>query len=109
VEAHQRFAHGLGDALADGALVVKLHLAFGRVDVHVDERGIDFEAQAADRVTALHQRRVVAFDEGKVDAAVLDGPPVDEDVLVLARGTGDAGSADEAPEAEGTWCVVRGA
>ena len=98
MELQQRLPHGLRDPLADGALVVELHLAFGGMDVHIDERGIDFEEQAADGVAAFHQRGVVALDEREVDAAILDRAAVDEDMLLVARRAGEAGCADEAPE-----------
>jgi hypothetical protein len=94
-------ADGLGDELADGSFAVEFHLAFGGVDIDVHLAGIEFEEQAGDGVPAFHEDIVIAFDEGGVEAAVFDGTPVDEDVLVVAGGAGDAGGADPAPDADG--------
>ena len=40
MEIEEGFADGVGDELADGAFMVKFHLAFGRVNVHVHFAGI---------------------------------------------------------------------
>jgi hypothetical protein len=94
------FADGAGDEATDGAFLSELNLAFGGVDIDVDGGGIDFEEETADGVTALHEGGVVAFVEGVVEAAVLDGTTVDEEMLFVAGGAGDSGSADETPEME---------
>ena len=83
MELEQGVAHGLGDPLAHGSFVMELHFAFGRVNVDIDFRGIGFDKEAANGVAAFHQGSVVAFEQGKIDAAVFHGPPVDENVLVL--------------------------
>jgi hypothetical protein len=54
-------------------LAMKLHLAFGGMNVHVHARGINFQKQTADRVTAFHQRGVIAFEQREVDASIFDG------------------------------------
>jgi hypothetical protein len=100
VKCEQCFVDGLGHEFADLGLAVEFYFALGGVDVHVHGGGIEFEEQATDRVAALHQRGVVAFEQGVIDAAVLHRAAVDEHVLVLAGGARDAGRADETPDAE---------
>ena len=95
-----RVADRLRDKGAYRALVVELHLALGGMDVHVHLRGVEFEEEARDGVTAFHQRGVVALHEREVQRAVLDGAAVDEEMLVIARATRDPGRADETPEAD---------
>jgi hypothetical protein len=48
------------------------------VDVDIDLRRVDFHEQAADRVTAFHQRGVIAFEQGEIEAAILHRPAIDE-------------------------------
>jgi len=93
-------ADGLGDEASHGAFLPELHLALGGVDVHVHGGGVDVEEEAADGVAALHEGGVIALDQGVVEAAVLDGATVDEEVLLVAGGARDAGGADEPPEVE---------
>ena len=93
-------ADGLGDEAADGAFLAELHLAFGGMDVHVHGGGVDVEEEAADGEAAFHEGGVVAFEEGMVEAAVLDGAAIDEEVLLVAGRAGNAGCADEAPQVE---------
>ena len=100
MKIQQRVADGLRDERPHGALVMKLHLALGRMDVHVHLRGVEFKKETAHRVAAFHQRGVVALDEREVERAVLDGPAVDEEMLIVTAATRDAGCADEAPQAE---------
>ena len=76
---------------------MEFHLALGGMDVHVHGGGINFQKQAADRVTALHQRCVITFDERIIDAAILDRAAVDENELAIARRARDAGRADQTP------------
>lgn len=98
VKIAQGFANGLSDEATHAGFVAEFHFAFGGVDIDVDGGGIDFEEEAADGVAAFHEGVVVAFDEGEVDASVFDGPAIDEDMLFVACGAGDAGGADESPE-----------
>lgn len=98
VKFEQRFADGLRDEVADGAFIVEFHLALGRMNVHIDTRGIDFQKQAADRVAAFHQRGVIALHQREVQPAIFHGTAVDEEMLILARRARDAGRADETPE-----------
>ncbi len=93
-------AYALRDHPPHRAFLAELHLALRRVDVHVDGGGVDLQEKAADRVASLHQGRVVAFEEGVVEAAVLDGAPVDEQMLFIACGAGSAGSPDQSPQSE---------
>ena len=62
MKCQQRLAHRLGHKPADFAFPMKLHLAFGRMDIDVHSRGIDFQKQAAHRIAAFHQRSVVPFE-----------------------------------------------
>jgi hypothetical protein len=92
---------GIGNKAADLPFVAEADFAFGGVDVDIDAGGIDLEEEAANGVAALHEAGVIAFVEGVVEAAILDGAAVDKEVLVFAGGAGDAGGADETPEAQG--------
>jgi hypothetical protein len=80
----QRLLHRLRHYFPHFSFAMKLHFALGRMNVHVHGGGIDFQKQATDRIPSLHQRCVITFQQGKVDAAIFDRPPVYEDVLVLS-------------------------
>ncbi len=108
VEAEQGFADGLGDKAADISFAVKLHFAFGGMDVHVHFAGMDFKEEAADGVAAFHQGSVVAFEQGVVESAVLDWPAIHKEVLVLSCAARNAGRADQSPDAEGGKLRVEG-
>ena len=93
----QGLADRASDKPANGPLVAEFHLALSGVDIDVDQAGRHFEKQAAHRVAALHEAGVIAFEHGVMEAAVVDGTAVDEQVLIFSRGAGDARSADESP------------
>ena len=90
MEFQQGFPHGLRHQPPHLSFLVEFHLALGRMDIHIHRRRIDFQKQAADRITAFHQRRVIAFQQGKIQSAILHRPAVDEQMLVLARGARNA-------------------
>src|SRR5271156_1650969 len=100
MKREQRIAHGLGGEFADLKLAVEFHLALGGMNVHVHGGGINFEKQAADRVAAFHQRRVVAFDERVVKPAIFDRAAIDEQMLTLSRRSRYAGRAGQTPNAD---------
>ena len=108
MEFEKRLAHGLRHKPSHFGFAMKFHLALGGMNVHVHGRGINFHEQTANRVTAFHQRGVVAFEQREVEAAILDRPAIHEDVLVLARGTRRARRADQSPNAEGWGLRVGG-
>ena len=100
MKAQQGFAYRLSDEPAHLGFLVKLHFAFRRMDVDVHGRGVELEKEAAHGVTAFHEGGVIALEQGEIQATVLDGPAVYEEVLVLARGPRHPGRADESPDAE---------
>ena len=100
MECQQRFPNRLGDQLPDFRFAMKFHLALGRMNVYIHRRRINFQEQAADRVTALHQRRVITFDERVVESAVFHRAAVDKNKLAVARRAGNAGRAGQAPNPE---------
>ena len=100
METQERLANRLSQQLAHGPFPMEFHFPLGRVDIHVHLRGIDFQEQAADRIAVFHQGRVIAFEQGKVDAAILHGAAVDEDVLLGPAGAGNAGRAQQTPHAQ---------
>ena len=97
MKREQCFFDRLGDKFADFKFAVKFHLALGGMDIHVHGGGVNFQKEAADRVAALHQRRVVTLDERIIDAAIFHGPAVDENKLAVARRARDARRADQTP------------
>ena len=101
MERQQRFLDRLRDKFPDFKFAVKFHLAFGRMNVHVHRSGITFEEQAADRVTAFHQRRVIAFDERVVEPAIFNRAAVDEQMLALARRARNTGRTNQTPNPQG--------
>ena len=100
MEFEKRLPHRLRHEPAHVGFAMKLHLAFGGMNVHVHCRGINFQKQTADRVTAFHQRGVIAFEQREVDAAIFDRAAIHEKVLIIARRARHAGRADETPNAE---------
>ena len=97
MKRQQRLLHGLREQPPHIPLVMELHLALGRVDVDVHLGRVDLDEQAAERELPLHQRGVVALDEGTVEAAILDRPPVDKQMLVGAGRARHTRRADQAP------------
>jgi len=63
-------------------------------------RRIDFQEQTARPGSAFHQRRVIAFQQSEIKAAILHRAAVNEEVLLIARGAGDTRFADEAPQSK---------
>ncbi len=100
MESEKRLPHRLRHEPTHIGFAMKLHFAFGGMNVHVHRCGINFQKQTADRVTAFHQRGVVAFEQREVDATILDRATIHEDVLVIPRRAGHAGRTDETPNAE---------
>ena len=66
MKLQQRFPNGLRDELPDGSFAMEFHFTFGRMNVHVHFRRINFQKQTADRITALHQCGVIAFEQRKI-------------------------------------------
>src|SRR5207253_3809049 len=79
---------------------MKPYLAFGGMNVDVHLGWSQFEKQTADRIAPFHQGSVIAFEQRVVERAVFDRAAVDEQVLVLARGSRNAWRAHEAPDAK---------
>ena len=94
MKCQQSFFDGLRDKFSDFEFAMELHFAFGRMNVHVHRRRIDFLKQTTNRVTAFHQRIVITLDECVIDAAIFDGPAIDKNELAFARGAGNSGRAD---------------
>jgi hypothetical protein len=93
----ERATDGFSDQSPNEVLLMKSHLAFRRMDIDIDFRRVQFDEQASDWIATLHQGSMISLNQGIVQAAMLDGPTVDEEVLVLARGARDARRADEPP------------
>src|ERR1041384_7246802 len=89
-------ADGFSHRLSHGSFVMKLHLAFGGMDVHVDSGGVDFKKQAARWIAAFHQCRVIALQKSEIESAIFHGAAVHEQMLVFAIGPRHARFADEA-------------
>ena len=100
MKRQQRFPDRLRDQFADFKFAVKFHLALGRMNVHVHRRRINFQEQAADRITAFHQRRVVAFDERVVEAAIFHRAAVDKTNWLVARRARNARRTDQTPDSD---------
>ncbi len=100
MKSEQGLPHRLGHRATHVGFAMELHFAFGRVDVHIDCGGVDFQDQAADRVAAFHQRGVVTLEQREIEAAIFDGAAIDKEVLVVARGAGNARRPDESPKPE---------
>src|SRR5277367_4675343 len=97
MKREQGFLDSLRDEFSDFKFAVKFHLALGGMDVHVHGSRINFKKQAADRITAFHQRRVIAFDERVIDAAIFHRTTIHENELAIARRARDAGRTNESP------------
>jgi hypothetical protein len=87
MEFEKRLTHSLRHEPAHVGFAMKLHLAFGGMNIHVHRCGINFQKQTADRVTAFHQRGVIAFEQREVDASIFDRTAIHENVLIIARRT----------------------
>src|SRR5687768_16164354 len=62
----QRFSHRLGDYSPDRLFLAELHLAFRGMNIHIHERGINFQEKATQRIPALHQHGVVPLNQSKI-------------------------------------------
>ena len=107
MELQQRVADCLRHELAHGAFAMKFHFAFGGMNIHIDARRINFQKQTANRIAAFHQRRVIAFEQREIESAIFDRATVHEQMLIFARGTGNAGRADKTPEMKVTKSEFR--
>ena len=83
--AAERVAERPANHLVDVRLIAEAHLRLRRVDVHVDRRRRHRDEQVHLGAALLDRRDAVGVDDGVRDGAVLDDPPVDEDVLRAAR------------------------
>jgi hypothetical protein len=97
METLQRLAHRLGDPLAHGSLVMEFHLAFRGMNVHVHFRRIHFDKETANRVASFHERGVIPFEQGEIDASILHRAPVDKNTLVLPGRSGNTRRAHQPP------------
>jgi hypothetical protein len=106
-----KFQQGLSDCLGrespNFAFVVKPHLAFGRMNIDIHGCRIDFEKQTADRKAALHEGRVVTFEQGKIQTPILHRPAVDKQMLVFPCGARHSWRADKAPEKGDAFDALR--
>ena len=100
MELQEGLPHGLTDMAAHQVFVAKFHLAFGRVDVDIHDRRIEFQKQTANGIASFHQRGVIALEQRVVQAPVFDRPAVHEQMLILPISARHAGGADESPNAQ---------
>ena len=100
MKSQQSLTNGFCGQASKLSFIVKLHLALCGVNVHVHSSGINLRKQAADRISALHQGRVVAFQEGEIETAVFHRTPVNEGVVLIAGSARDPRLADKSPELE---------
>jgi len=76
------------------------HLVFGRVNIDVDDGGIEFEEQEARRLTVLGHESAIGLAECMGKEAIADGSFVDKEVLPGGRRFGVFGSADVGAEGD---------
>ena len=100
VKLEQGFADRLRDQAPDLGFLMEFHFALGRMDVDVHRRRIDLQKKTTDRVASFHQGSVVTFEQGEVEAAIFDGAPVDEEMLVFAGRARNTRRSDETPDAK---------
>src|SRR6266850_2375862 len=93
----QGFANRLSDDLPHRPFVMKLHFTLGGMNVDIHITRIDFQKKAANRVSPFHQRGVIPFEESVVEATVVYGAAVHEQMLVFPSGSRDPWLADESP------------
>ena len=79
----------------------ELHFALRWMDIHIHKSGIDFEKEAAKGEAPLHKHGVVSFNQSVIQAAILDRATIYEKVLIIARGSRDAGRANDTPDGSG--------
>jgi hypothetical protein len=97
----QALSHGLDQRVAYKTFASESDFAFGWMNIDIDVFGIEFEEEAADRESSLHQRGVIAFDEGVIEPAMLDRAAIHEQVLILTSGAGNSRRADQTPDPHG--------
>jgi hypothetical protein len=76
-------ADGSRHRASDRRFLPEPDFPLGRVHIDVDFGRIDFDEEAGDRVAAFHQHGVVSLEEGVIETAILDGPTVHEEMLIL--------------------------
>ena len=79
--------------LVYGARVAEADFGFGRMDVHVDQRWIDFEKQADGWLAGAVEDVAVGFAQRVANDLVTNEAAVDEDILAVLGLTG-AGRVD---------------
>jgi hypothetical protein len=78
MKIQQCFANRLSHESSHFCFTMKLNFTLGRMNVYVHRRRINFQKEAADGITALHQSRVVTFQQSKVQSAVFHRTTIDE-------------------------------
>ena len=69
----------------------KLHFALCGVNIHINRKRVNAQIKHHQRVATLHQQRVVsAFDHGDECATGLERAPVDKEVHIAPRTSGEA-------------------
>src|SRR5882724_1753168 len=86
MEVQQSLANGLSHKSARFGFAMKLHLAFCRVNIDVNRSRSNFEKKATDRISAFHQRSVIPFEQGEIEAAIFHRSAINENVLVFPSG-----------------------
>src|SRR5262249_50770400 len=87
--------HRLHHCVANRGRIAKTHLAFCRVDIHVDFRRIELEKEKGHRILPLHQRSVIALLQSGSDDSAFDRPAVNENKLLAATRPADSGLSDK--------------
>ena len=63
------------------AAVLKTNFEFGRVYVHIDLLGRQFETQKTDRVPSLQQQAAIGFAESMLERSIANKTAVEQQVL----------------------------
>src|SRR5438477_79493 len=106
METNERLAHSLAHHSPHSLLVMKLNLTFRRMDIYVHGGRTDLDEKAADWIASFHQGCVIRFNQGVIESTVLDWPPIDKKMLLIARGSRYTRRPDQTPDARRLWIVA---
>src|SRR5450759_4505043 len=91
-------AGGAQDGGVDTALFQEANLRFGRVDIDIEQSGIEFDVDDGDGVPPGEQQRVIRLFEGSGEHAAEHPAPVDKERNMLSRALVTGGKAGEATD-----------
>src|SRR5947199_10433569 len=98
MKIQQSLPNCLGDKPSHFGFAMEFYFAFCGMNIDIHCGRIDFEEEATDRITALHQRGMVTFKQSEIETAIFHRAAIDEQMLVFAGSARDTGRSHKSPK-----------